>query len=589
MTTPTANVPRWVEPYLPDFRDLLHRLDLTPGFLLQPVVLPSPDLARALADWLAAEGVAVRVFDMRHEPWDELAARLLAVTFDPAEERRAVVVVTPIELDRETARAGLLTLNSVRDTLARTLQCPLLWCGGVSMLRAMADFATDLWSIAATVVRIPIRDFAHAPSRWVSPNLWWTGATQESIEDITTRITAAHARGDTRGALRASLDLAEAQLASHARSDASATLEGLESPIRTTEPMLLPRWIALRGAVDAAGATPDDMIAALRAQIERAHVRGAKHIEAQLYRELARAFATANRHAEAFNALTAAWNVATQVGDDGLTMSIALLLASGYVDRLSDEQIVRIRAHADRLTEEPCPSSMKRDAWLVLAVLAQHAQRWDEVDSAARQALAHSSPDDLGQMVALILRGNLAIVREDWSAALSHNTELLKFALAHDLVVVAMDAYRRRAAAYHALGRHRDACRDLSAARTLAGRIGDHDSEDVFTIQLLLEAHDCGSLEVCLALAPRAYEALLRRDWTLLPRLKSPLHEPEVHELAELVKSVTGEPATLNHVADRLRALADAREQALRARGIDPFDPDTWPTASADPSEPPHP
>jgi len=92
MTEPASEAAPWVAPYVPDFRDLLRQLDRVPGFIFQPVVLPSPDLALALADWLADQGVAVRVFDMRHEPWDDLAARLLAVTFEPGAERHAVVV-----------------------------------------------------------------------------------------------------------------------------------------------------------------------------------------------------------------------------------------------------------------------------------------------------------------------------------------------------------------------------------------------------------------------------------------------------------------------------------------------------------------
>lgn len=576
MSEPAPEVAPWVAPYLPDFRELLRQLERVPGFIFQPVVLPSPDLARALADWLAAEGVAVRVFDMRHERWEELAARLLAVTFEPAEERRAVVVITPIELDRDAVRDGFLTLNSVRDTLARTLQCPLLWCGGVDLLRTTANLATDLWSIAGTVYRIPIRARSDVPGHLGLPNMWWTGASRYNIDDIAARFTSARERDDARAMAREGLDLAEAQLARGERVNAAETLVAIESAVLCEDSVLAARWRALRDAVRAASIPSPDAVAALQAEIAAARARGALHVEGALHIELARLLHTSGRDAEAFASLLAARALFFRVGDESATAWVESLLAVSYPGLLSGELTASIREHAELLTQYGS-ASVRRDGWSILAALARHEQRWTEADEAAAAMLCDLPPESPARMRALGIRSDVAISRGDWDAAVAHQSELIDFALAHQAPAVAIEALQGRALAHGALGHLREACRDLATARALARQIGDYPNEVARTVDLSMAARRLGAAQVHAALTARAFQALVLLGGTLVPEYVDGLRALGDQELADILAGLTDEPETRVRAADHLTALADAREQALRARGVDLSDPDTWP------------
>lgn len=587
MTAPAAELQPWVQPYLPDFRELLRRLDLTPGFIFQPVVLPSPDLARALAAWLAAQGVDVRVFDMCHEPWDDLAARLLAVTFNnsPAAERRAVVVVTPSELDRSAVRDGFRYFNSVRDTLARDLQSPLLWCGSVDLLRVTADFATDFWSIAAPVYRISLRALSDVPSHLGFPRMWWTGAARDGTDDIAARLAAARARGDGRAAAHSGLDLAEAQLARGERSDAAETLTAIESSIHTDAPALATRWRALNDATRAANVSPGDAIAELQAQIARAHARGATRLAASLQLDLARLLRTSGRPTESFEALLAARTLFLRDGDDSAATAAESLLAVVFPDRLSPELTAEIRAHAELMAHGPSSPKTRSTAWKILAALARHQQRWDDADAAAAAVLRDLPPDDTSRMLALRIRSEVAAARGDWGAATARLSELLKSARTYGADGVALEAYHSRAIAHSALGHHRDACRDLIAARSLAARLGAHPAVALRTLDLSTAAKRIGAMEVHAALAARAFALCLGLGGTFDPNFLVHLRESGDDELAGLLAADADDPPNHKYNTTAIHALADAREQALCARGIDLWNPDTWPPPPAPPPD----
>ncbi|MFY0541992.1 hypothetical protein [Nannocystis pusilla] len=131
----------------------------------------------------------MRVFDMRRDPWEDLGTQLRTLSFNPSAERRAVVVITPSNLDRTAARDGLAAFNFSRDSIADNLQCPLLWCGDIQLLRTTAELATDFWSIAATVYRIPLRALSDLP--FGPMHIIWSGVAKESVETLAARLNHA--------------------------------------------------------------------------------------------------------------------------------------------------------------------------------------------------------------------------------------------------------------------------------------------------------------------------------------------------------------------------------------------------------------
>src|SRR5439155_539685 len=79
-------LPSWAAPYLPDFEELLRVVELAGGFVLQPLEVPGPDLARAFGDWLAAHGHPVVVREPRDDTeWKEITGWLLEEAKPPPE------------------------------------------------------------------------------------------------------------------------------------------------------------------------------------------------------------------------------------------------------------------------------------------------------------------------------------------------------------------------------------------------------------------------------------------------------------------------------------------------------------------------
>lgn len=579
MTERPAEVPTWVQPYLPDFRELLRRLDLTPGFSLQPVVLPSPDLARALADWLSAQGVDVRVFDMRSESWGDLASRLLSVTFDPAAERRAVVVITPNTLDRVALAEGLAALNFSRDSIAQTLQCPLLWCGDVELLRVTAEFATDFWSIAGMVYRLPLRALSDVPPGLEALRLWWTGAARRNTDDIAAALDLARTRGDKCSAAQFSLDLAEAQLALGHASEAKQTLAEIEADILAVGPSLHARWHALSHAVRARSTSASDTNANLRARIANAQSHGAIAIEASLHEELAHALpAQAGDIDEVFEALLAARALYLRAGDEHAALRVEWRLVQ-LLSRLSPEVITEIRVHAERVTHKTAPSRIRAIAWSILARLAYQEQRWGDAEVAASAMLRDLDPTAPERVSALFLCHDLAARRGDCAARLAYISELIELAQSHHLHPLAVSAYRLRAYSHWELGHHKDASRDIRAARELAAALGDRDGELCDTIFFAQAAQNLGATEVYAALLPRSLELRIRAR-SSLPGAAAFVGSADP-DLTKILEGCTDDRGSQGRTIAQLKALADAREQALHDRGIDLFDVDTWPVKSA--------
>ncbi|WAS89853.1 hypothetical protein [Nannocystis punicea] len=571
MTELAPDLPPWVHPYESDFRELLRQLDLVPGFIFQPVVLPSPDLARALADWLAGQGVEVRVIDMRHDPWDELGTRLRTLSFDSSSERRAVVVITPSHLDRAAARDGLAAFNFSRDSIASNLQCPLLWCGDVHLLRTTAELATDFWSIAATVYRIPLRALSDVPRGPM--RLFWSGATRESAETIASRLEHSRLRGDVRAIAQASLDLAEAQLAAGQRSEASRTLEAARAVVKVDVPALELRQWCLERTLRAPGLA--EGIDDLRAQLADAHARGAVTFEALLHQKLAELYSNANRQSESLEARLAARALYLDTGDDAAAMAVESNLEQ-FLDQLSPDLTKEIRAHAEHMISKANTPGVRINAWSFLAALAYHQQRWDEAEEAATAILRETPPSNPFRLHGLVTRQQVAFARDDWTRAVAHSSELRDFALAHDAPPLVFLGMQGMGLAQMMLGEYRCAGKNLLSTLELAAKLGIHDAEASLTFLLALAAEHLGAREICTAFLARSLESTLRAGLPVPLRTAERTRQTADRELIDILDSLAGEPGNRKLALMRLHALSDAKERALRGQGVDISNIDTW-------------
>jgi hypothetical protein len=145
------SAPPWLAPYLPSIRDLQELIELSGGFVLVPVEISGPDLAWALADWLADHGHPALVVEPRDDKgWEQIAPSLLAL--EPA--RAGVVIVIGGAAPPQGIYAGLRLLNQRRDSIVKRLQCPLLWCGPQGFLNLTWERAPDFWSIRSVDRRL---------------------------------------------------------------------------------------------------------------------------------------------------------------------------------------------------------------------------------------------------------------------------------------------------------------------------------------------------------------------------------------------------------------------------------------------------
>jgi hypothetical protein len=195
MTVDDAGVPPWARHHVPKFEALLRSLERVPGFIIQPLELPSRDGAEVLATWLTANGRPARWIAPTDEPsWRALAAALS----EPPGDTRAIVVSGP---DDETSgmRHGLAMVNLHRDGIARNLGCPLLWCGPPEFLRATWEEAPDFWSIAAIPKQFP-RDTDHS---WIPlVDVDWNFVRETDIDSLLSSYGAARDQGDTENQIR---------------------------------------------------------------------------------------------------------------------------------------------------------------------------------------------------------------------------------------------------------------------------------------------------------------------------------------------------------------------------------------------------
>lgn len=145
---------RAIEPFWQEFDDILRVVDLSSGFVLLPIEVPGPDLARRLAHWLTLHSHPTMVVAPEtSEDWNALASVLLSAT--PEDNGVVLVVESGISVE-DLSRASRL-VNERRDQIAKHLNCPLLWCGSSDFLVQTGQLAPDFWSVRAVERRLEWR------------------------------------------------------------------------------------------------------------------------------------------------------------------------------------------------------------------------------------------------------------------------------------------------------------------------------------------------------------------------------------------------------------------------------------------------
>jgi tetratricopeptide (TPR) repeat protein len=204
------------------FREAKRALALSQGFTLFPVEIAGPDVARELAAWLAAQGWSPSVIEpLDDDAWKNMVADLFAVT--PADDRVVLLIGT-----REPAPGvyqGLHLLNQRRDSVARHLACPLLWCGPPEFIKLTWERAPDFWSIRALPLRLDV-----SPLRASEPPLWPAAWVADPPERLRFMLHSALKQKDDRNAARIAASLAEALVARSELDEAEETLAKAAGP-----------------------------------------------------------------------------------------------------------------------------------------------------------------------------------------------------------------------------------------------------------------------------------------------------------------------------------------------------------------------
>jgi tetratricopeptide (TPR) repeat protein len=188
-----------------DLAELVRILSLADGFILLPVEVPGPDVARAQVAPLGGAGwptVAIEPVD------DDSWARLVASIIDAATTDARVVMVIGGATATGGLYAALRLVNQRRDSIVQSLARPLLWCGPAEFLKLTWERAPDFWSIRAMTLRFagwqrPVREAPLWPGAWVA----------DPPERLREMLAMARRQGDERNTARAATTLAEALVA----------------------------------------------------------------------------------------------------------------------------------------------------------------------------------------------------------------------------------------------------------------------------------------------------------------------------------------------------------------------------------------
>ncbi len=597
-------LPPFAQPYLADFQQLARMLERIPGFLLQPVEAPAPDLARVFAEWLGRHGWNVRIHELR----DAGALRDLAVALVHRIEttgRDIVLVVQNGGLDDAATRASFAALNMARDPIAHALPMPLLWWGSSAFMRTTWSHAPDWWSVAATPFRIPFRSLQDLPSDLPHGAHWWTGAVNRDLRGLEEGLATSRAQGEPAQTARSGLQLAEAQLSRRDRLGAQATLAAIRPSIFEHAKAFRSRWILLDSAADAAAAAETGVsIEALRAEAAAAETSGEQLREVGLRLQLAERLESGATPlpADALREYLRARQLTATLGDLAATLSIdvhIILDLALVANEPLRAELDQFAADAASRMEDPVA---RAHASLIRAKIALMSQAFANCEAFAQAALKQARLADEPELETAA-HGILACagyLRGDFNACLDHANASLAGALAADDLSSQILAGDLRVRAQSALGKPREAAYELVELWDLLAPFEHH--EWVW----------CGLLSRMAALALQAGDPAVAANFALLSvacdlrqgRLPDraglfidldalAAHEPTAARLLSAIFEFTDLDAAQGLDADartRLDSIVEAiddestrLEEALDAVGVEAFDPNTWGTTPAAP------
>lgn len=603
MTSQGSGVPLWAERYLPDFDALLRIVERAERFFLQPVEMPSPDLGRVFAGWLRGRGWQVLAVDLAEDgDWGRLADVLQASV--EAGERRAVVVIAPYALDRAPMGLAMARVNMQRDSIARALGCPLLWCGTPMFARLTWELAPDFWSIASTPYRIPMRDGQEARRKDPKTDLWWTGAAAEDVTRLEVMFSRIGAEASDDAAYATlGLRLAECQLA---RGDREAAAQVLAAILPRVPIDLSLRWRLLHGAAQRAETGSHGVIDLLRRQIGEAEARGSKHTEAQLRLELANHLHFGRGpegQSQARDELYRARTLLAEVGD-----ALAALLVDETLTNSDQppppELIQEMVDNAERLLGESEDDETLYVVELVLSQLYLWQERFRDAERVLDSALARRRGGDahsLRYVSMLHRRWTLASLAEDWPLACELASTMLALAKTGKLASLEIAQRFQRGGIYVRMGKPVHGGADFLKGVKVAVDLDDHQAAFGGLDTAALLALNLGLPDVGAVLRLRAAREFLRllsanaaRSAEFDTTWDEEGGEREIGEQIDALRrwaAATKPTLTGDEVQRRLTELArgfqqqiDVREAKLREQGIEAMDPWTWGISE----EPPH-
>jgi hypothetical protein len=589
ITQPT--VPLWAEVYLPDFVALRLILERSVHFVLQPVETPSVDIIWVLADWLEEQKWDLCVISLAEtDSWKRLLDDLRAPTSLP----RAVIVIAPNDLHPDVMRVPLARINMQRDSLARGLDCPLLWCGTVELLRLTWEFAPDFWSIAATPFRVAVREVDEARRTWVTAGQWWTGAAAEDLSSLEEAFDSAHKTEDKERAARLGLRLAECQITRRDLAAAASTLSAVSPMLTGAAATLTKHWRRLQSAIDLAELKPDgDPPSSLRQQIKEAESRGARLVEAQLRVKLARQlWADPELHGQALTEFRLARNIRLEEGDIQAALAVDASLVAWSTHPPDPSFLQEIQALSERVLREHEDWSLRTGASLILASVYYWSERRQEADDLAREALAECEsldrhPDFV--LHGLKLRSLIAMDRGDHILAHALQTKMIETAKVSQSTFAEIYARQQRAETSIALKNPVQAADDFIVASELADRIGSIANAAFYLVEAATMAFSLDAPRVGVVLILRAVLRFLRHfsahgrsEWHFDTEVlrKS---EPEIADRLDALKNwleqyndTTDMQIRLLDFDSEFRHTLALGEAQLRVLGIAPLNSETW-------------
>jgi len=240
-------LPGWALVYLPDFQRILHAIQMSESFVLFPIEVPGQDIAQQLAHFLDVKGFRCLVVDPTKSTWTW--PDLVGVLLDLPVASDDVVMVIGDGSDDKWLHDGLRLLNQRRDSIARALARPLLWCGPRSFLDVTWQLAPDFWSVADVPRRIAFKAMSKPKPRVSSVLGFGNVGAKASPEDEAIRLhETALFQGDHANAMRIGIGVVEEAIARSHFTKARAWMTKLRAALpECKDPSLIARAHLLFG------------------------------------------------------------------------------------------------------------------------------------------------------------------------------------------------------------------------------------------------------------------------------------------------------------------------------------------------------